>query len=87
MIPAAGLRSRTLSKIWHSTIVDTFLESYDFAGKIIIPFCTSGGSGIGFTGDRINDLLRRKAKVAVGKRVGGSFSAKDLKVWADGLDL
>lgn len=69
------------------SIVDTFLESYDFAGKIIIPFCTSGGSGIGFTGDRINDLLRRKAKVSVGKRVGGSFSAKDLKVWADGLDL
>lgn len=28
-------------------IIDTFLESYDFAGKTIIPFCTSGGSGVG----------------------------------------
>ena len=28
-------------------IIDTFLESYDFSGKTIIPFCTSGGSGVG----------------------------------------
>ena len=28
-------------------IIDTFLESYDFSGKKIIPFCTSGGSGVG----------------------------------------
>ena len=28
-------------------IIETFLESYDFSGKTIIPFCTSGGSGIG----------------------------------------
>ena len=28
-------------------IVETFLESYDFSGKTIIPFCTSGGSGVG----------------------------------------
>ena len=67
------------------SIVDSFLESYDFAGRIIIPFCTSGGSGIGFTGDRINDLLGRKAKVAQGRRIGGEVSAADLKTWADGL--
>lgn len=69
------------------SIVDTFLEAYDFSGKIIIPFCTSGGSGIGFTGDRINDLLGRKAKVSAGKRFGGDVSFKDLKTWADGLEL
>jgi hypothetical protein len=28
-------------------IIDTFLESYDFSGKKLIPFCTSGGSGVG----------------------------------------
>ena len=28
-------------------IIETFLESYDFAGKTIVPFCTSGGSGVG----------------------------------------
>ena len=31
------------------TIIDTFLESYDFSGKTIIPFATSGGSGMGKT--------------------------------------
>lgn len=67
------------------SIVDTFLESYDFSGRMIIPFCTSGGSGIGFTGDRINDLLGRKAKVSQGRRIGGEVSAADLKTWADGL--
>lgn len=30
-------------------IVQTFLESYDFSGKTVIPFCTSGGSGVGRT--------------------------------------
>lgn len=29
------------------TIINTFLESYDFSGKVIVPFCTSGGSGLG----------------------------------------
>lgn len=28
-------------------IIDTFLDSYDFSGKTIVPFATSGGSGIG----------------------------------------
>ena len=28
-------------------IIETFLESYDFSGKTIIPFCTSGGRGVG----------------------------------------
>jgi len=28
-------------------IIETFLESYDFSGKTIVPFCTSGGSGVG----------------------------------------
>ncbi len=31
------------------TIINTFIESYNFAGKTIIPFCTSGGSGVGKT--------------------------------------
>ena len=34
-------------------IIDTFLESYDFSGKTVIPFCTSGGSPIGFAMDKI----------------------------------
>ena len=30
-------------------IIETFLESYDFSGKTILPFCTSGGSGVGYS--------------------------------------
>ena len=40
---------------WYNApmIIDTFLESYDFSGKTIIPFCTSGGSPIGVSIDKI----------------------------------
>ena len=56
--PAIGTRAENMEQydtvfvgfpIWwyvEPRIVDTFLESYDFAGKILIPFATSGGSGI-----------------------------------------
>ncbi len=37
-------------------IIDTFLESYDFAGKTIVPFATSGGSGLGKTAQRMAEL-------------------------------
>lgn len=36
------------------TIINTFLESYDFSGKIIVPFFTSGGSGAGKTDDMLH---------------------------------
>ena len=36
-------------------IIDTFLESYDFSGKTIVPFCTSGGSGIGRSDAALHD--------------------------------
>ena len=41
------------------TIINAFLESYDFAGKTIVPFCTSGGSGVGRTGE----VLQRFAPI------------------------
>lgn len=69
------------------SIVDTFLEAYDFGGKTVVPFCTSGGSGIGFTGDRIRELLGRDATDVNGQRMGGDISREDLKLWADGLDV
>ncbi len=67
------------------SVVDTFLESYDFSGKTIVPFCTSGGSPIGFTGDRIRNLTGGKAVVTNGRRLGGTVSLAELKIWADGL--
>lgn len=67
------------------SIVDTFLTSADFSGKIIIPFCTSGGSGMGRTCERIQNLVGKDAKVMEGRRVGGEVSMKDLKLWFDGF--
>ena len=67
------------------SVVDTFLTSYDFKGKCIIPFCTSGGSGMSNTAQRIRELTC--ANVDEGKRIGGEVSEEDLKLWADGLIL
>ena len=64
-------------------MVDTFLTSYDFKGKCIIPFCTASSSDIGNTAQRIRELTR--ANVDKGKRFDGEVSEKDLKMWADGL--
>ena len=65
------------------SVVYTFLTSYDFKDKCIIPFCTSGGSGMGNTAQRIRELTC--ANVDEGKRLGGEVSEKELKLWADGL--
>ena len=67
------------------SVVDTFLTAYDFKEKCVIPFCTSGGSGIGNTAQRIRELTG--ANVNEGKRLGGSVSEEDLKFWIDGLGL
>lgn len=67
------------------SVVDTFLTSYDFKGKYIIPFCTSGGSDIGNTAQRIRELTC--ANVDEGKRLGGTVSEEDLKLWTAGLEL
>jgi flavodoxin len=68
-------------------IIDTFLESYDFSGKKIIPFCTSGGSGIGKTAERIASIVGEGASVDAGTRLGGTVSEEDLKKWTEGLGI
>ena len=60
------------------SIVDTFIESYDFSGKTIIPFCTSGGSGLGQAPQNIQTLTPA-AKVLNGKRISGNPSDSELK--------
>lgn len=63
------------------TIVNTFLEQYDLTGKKIIPFATSGMSGMGET----NSKLRPSCAGAVlcrGKRFDARVSAKELQEWA-----
>ena len=68
------------------SVVDTFLTSYDFNKKKIIPFCTSGGNGIGKTAERIRSLTG-SACVDEGKRLGGEICEEDLKLWTAGLGL
>ena len=63
------------------TIINTFLESYDFSGKTIIPFATSGGSGIGKTVDVLKTVCP-DADIKNGKVVNG-MSEKELAKWVN----
>ena len=62
------------------SIIDTFMESYDFAGKKVIPFVTSGSSGIGDTAENLK-ALAPNAQVDIGKRFTSTVSEKDLSDW------
>ena len=67
------------------TIINTFLESYDFSGKKVVTFATSGGSGMGKT----DSILKKCAPAAEwkdGKRFG-RVDKNELKAWADSLGL
>ncbi len=66
------------------SIIDTFMESYDFAGKKVIPFATSGMSGIGDSAANMQ-ALAPNAKVENGERFAASASAEQLKAWAEGI--
>ena len=64
------------------TIINTFLEQYDLTGKKIIPFATSGGSGMGQTNSRLKNSCKG-AELCEGKRFGPETSAKELQAWAE----
>ena len=68
------------------TIINTFLESYDLTGKIIIPFATSGGSGMGKTNERLAPSCKG-AKLLGGKVFKHNVGHKELAAWVDGLEL
>ena len=63
------------------SIINTFMEAYDFSGKTVVPFATSGSSGIGDSG-RNMQALASKATVFEGKRFPRDVSAEELKEWA-----
>lgn len=67
-------------------IVSTFMESYDFSGKTIVPFCTSGGSGIGSSASNL-ERLTSGATWLDGWRLNGSDSQDTVMEWVDSLDL
>ena len=63
------------------SIIDTFMESADFTGKTVVPFCTSGGSDLGKSVKNLQSLAPR-ARVLAGKRFSATVSADELKRWA-----
>ena len=66
-------------------ILDTFVEKYSFEGITVIPFCTSGSSGIGRSGPNMK-ALAGTGNWLDGKRFGANVSEADLKSWIDGLE-
>lgn len=66
------------------TIINTFLESYDFSGKTVIPFATSGGSGMGKTEEILHKICPAKWKNG---RVINRASDNDLSKWVNELNV
>lgn len=65
------------------TIINTFLESYDFSRKTVIPFATSGGSGMGKTNEGLEKSCPG-AKLMAGKVLNG-VSGAEMKSWAESV--
>ncbi len=64
------------------SIVDSFLAAYDFSGKKVVPFATSGSSGIGEEAPaRMHEITG--AEVDAAKRFAANASADELKAWAE----
>ena len=68
------------------TIINTFLESYDLTCKTIIPFATSGGSGMGKTNEKLLPSCAG-AKLIEGKVFKSNVSKAEMNQWASGLSL
>lgn len=69
------------------SIIDTFLESYDLAGKKIIPFCTSGMSDCKKATEHIKGIVGDAVTVEEGKRLGAEGSEEEVKLWTELLSL
>ena len=69
---------------WYTapTIIRTFLESYDFTGKTIVLFATSGGSGLGRTAEELASSCPG-AVLKEGRLLNGNLSKDILKQWAE----
>lgn len=69
------------------TIINTFLECYDFSGKTMVPFATSGGSGFGKTMEKLRPSVSDTAIWKEGKLLNGRQSKEALTTWVEGLTL
>lgn len=69
------------------TIVNGFLASYDFSGKTVIPFATSGGSDMYKAEAVLKPLCSPQTKWKDGKLINGDVTVDDLKAWIKELGL
>lgn len=76
--------------IWYygaPNIIVSFLKSYDFSGKKIAFFATSGGSDLGKTVEKLKPYISEKADIIDAKLMYGNTGVKDLVDWADNLGI
>lgn len=76
--------------IWHGQaprIISTFLESYDFSGKTIVPFCTSHSSGIGSSADNLHFLCADSVNWLDGKRFEAGTTKETLEEWFGDMEI
>ena len=69
------------------TIINTFLESHDFAGKKIILFATSGSSGFGKTVEELKVSVPASCEIIEGKLLNGKQTIPTIRAWTEGLIL
>ena len=69
------------------TIINTFLEKYDFSGKKIILFATSGGSKFGKTVEELKVSVPTDTEIIEGKLLNGRQSIASIKAWTDTLNI
>ena len=67
-------------------ILSTFVESYSFSGKMVVPFCTSGGSGVGSSASNLEGLTSGATWLS-GTRLNGNASRSSVAEWINGLGL
>lgn len=75
--------------IWHGQaprVISTFLESYDFSGKTVVPFCTSHSSPIGSSDTNLH-ALASNANWLPGRRFASGTSKETMQAWIDTLEL
>ncbi|MEY8420801.1 flavodoxin [Oscillospiraceae bacterium 44-5] len=66
--------------------VDNFVKNNDFTGKTVIPFCTSSSSGLGQSGELLEEMAGT-GNWQSGQRFSSSASQSQVASWAEGLDI
>ena len=69
------------------TIINTFLEKYDFSGKKIVLFATSGGSKFGKTVEELKVSVSDNVEIIEGQLLNGKQSIATIRAWTDTLPL